>query len=118
MLGAARDAAPVYGSGGFTSYSDRQLRDQLGGWAAEGIPRVKMKVGADPARDLDRVRVARKAVGDSVELFVDANGAYSRKQALRFADEFAGSGSAGSRSRCRPTTSPACGYSATAVRPG
>ena len=38
LLGAVREAAPVYGSGGFTSYSIEQLRDQLGGWAAAGHP--------------------------------------------------------------------------------
>jgi L-alanine-DL-glutamate epimerase-like enolase superfamily enzyme len=89
LLGAARDAAPVYGSGGFTSYSDRQLRDQLGGWARQGIPRVKMKVGTHPEKDLDRAKTAREAIGDRVELFVDANGAYSRKQALAFAKRYA-----------------------------
>src|SRR5919107_835676 len=56
-------AVPVYGSGGFTSYSDGQLEGQLGGWASEGIPRVKMKVGREPERDPERVRVARDAVG-------------------------------------------------------
>jgi len=49
---------------------------------------VKMKVGREPARDLERVRAARKAIGRHFELFVDANGAYSRKQALRFAHAF------------------------------
>jgi L-alanine-DL-glutamate epimerase-like enolase superfamily enzyme len=92
LLGAARAAAPVYGSGGFTSYTPDRLREQLGGWAERGIPRVKMKVGADPDRDLDRVAAARRAVGDDVRLFVDANGAYSRKQALEFADGFDGLG--------------------------
>ncbi|HET6573369.1 MAG TPA: enolase C-terminal domain-like protein [Fimbriiglobus sp.] len=89
LLGAARDRAPVYGSGGFTTYPADRLRDQLAGWVGQGIPRVKMKVGARPADDLDRVRVAREAVGDRAELFVDANGAYSRKQALAFAERFA-----------------------------
>jgi len=32
LLGAARKAAPIYGSGGFTSYSREQLQAQLGGW--------------------------------------------------------------------------------------
>ncbi len=59
LLGAARDEVPVYGSGGFTSYTDARLADQLGGWAAQGIPRVKMKVGRDPDRDVARVGVAR-----------------------------------------------------------
>lgn len=89
LLGRARDGAPVYGSGGFTSYSKKQLQDQFGGWAAMGIPRVKMKVGTHPDQDLQRVRWAREAIGADVELFVDANGAYSRKQALQFAEEYA-----------------------------
>jgi L-alanine-DL-glutamate epimerase-like enolase superfamily enzyme len=88
LLGAARDAAPVYGSGGFTSYPPAMLQEQLSGWVADGIPRVKMKIGTRPADDLERVRAARSAIGDA-ELFVDANGAYSRKQALAFAERFA-----------------------------
>jgi L-alanine-DL-glutamate epimerase-like enolase superfamily enzyme len=82
LLGAARDCVPIYGSGGFTTYSKKQLQTQLGGWAQSGIPRVKMKIGAHPAHDVTRVREAREAIGDGVELFVDANGAYDRKQAL------------------------------------
>lgn len=89
LLGAVRDAVPVYGSGGFTSYSIGQLQRQLGEWAEAGIPRVKMKVGRHPEEDLGRARAARTAVGEHPELFVDANGAYSRKQALALADGFA-----------------------------
>jgi L-alanine-DL-glutamate epimerase-like enolase superfamily enzyme len=91
LLGAARDAVPVYGSGGFTSYDDERLASQLGDWASRGIARVKMKVGADAAADRRRVRVARAAIGDATELFVDANGAYDRKQALAQAEDFAAS---------------------------
>jgi L-alanine-DL-glutamate epimerase-like enolase superfamily enzyme len=89
LLGRARDGVPVYGSGGFTSYSDAHLQDQLAGWVAQGIPRVKMKVGRDPAADPERVREAHQAIGPDVQLFVDANGAYTRKQALALADHFA-----------------------------
>jgi L-alanine-DL-glutamate epimerase-like enolase superfamily enzyme len=89
VLGQMRAGAPVYGSGGFTTYSDDQLRDQLGGWVRDGIPRVKMKIGTHPEDDLRRVKVAREAIGQDTELFVDANGAYSRKQALEFAERFA-----------------------------
>ena len=88
LLDSVRDEVAVYGSGGFTSYSLDQLQEQLGRWAAEGIRRVKMKVGRDPDADLERVRAAREAIGDAVELFVDANGALSRKQALWFADAY------------------------------
>jgi L-alanine-DL-glutamate epimerase-like enolase superfamily enzyme len=88
LLGAAHDAVPVYGSGGFTSYSIEQLHAQLGDWVAQGIPRVKMKIGTHPDDDLDRVRAAREAIGPAAELYVDANGAYSRKQALAQAEAF------------------------------
>ena len=85
VLGSAHDAVPLYGSGGFTSYSDERLAEQLGAWVAEGFPRVKMKIGREPERDATRINAAREAIGDA-ELFVDANGAYDRKQALDWAD--------------------------------
>ncbi len=88
LLGAAHDSAPVYGSGGFTSYSNAQLQAQFAGWVEQGIPRVKMKIGTHPADDLERVRAARDAIGPHAELYVDANGAYSRKQALAQAGAF------------------------------
>ncbi len=89
VLGAVHEAVPIYGSGGFTSYDDRTLAGQLRGWVDAGIPRVKMKIGRDPAADPDRLLAARDAIGDDVELFVDANGAYSRKQAVGWADRLA-----------------------------
>jgi L-alanine-DL-glutamate epimerase-like enolase superfamily enzyme len=92
LLGAARSAVPVYGSGGFTSYTIGQLQTQLRGWADQGLRAVKMKVGRDPAADRDRVRAARQAIGTDVALFVDANGAYNRKLALAQAEAFASEG--------------------------
>jgi L-alanine-DL-glutamate epimerase-like enolase superfamily enzyme len=89
LLGRVHDAVPIYGSGGFCSYSLDELGEQLGGWVAEGIPRVKMKVGREPADDLDRVRAARDAIGADAALYVDANGALSAKEALRFAERYA-----------------------------
>lgn len=82
LSGAPKRDILVYGSGGFTSYSLEELRQQLGGWVSEGIPAVKMKVGS---QDVERARAARDAAG-TAELYVDANGAYERKQALRFAE--------------------------------
>ena len=90
LLGQVRAELPVYGSGGFTSYSENRLREQFVGWAAMGVTRFKMKVGREPARDHRRVRLARGAIGDGAELYVDANGAYTRSQALQFAEQFAG----------------------------
>ncbi len=89
LLGRVRDASPLYGSGGFTAYDIARLQAQLSGWAEQGIQRVKMKIGSEPSADLERVTQARRALGDGVELFVDANGAYERKQALAQAERFA-----------------------------
>jgi L-alanine-DL-glutamate epimerase-like enolase superfamily enzyme len=89
LLGRWRDAVPIYGSGGFTTYSDGELRDQLGGWVErDGCAWVKMKIGTHPADDPRRVAVARAAIGDH-GLFVDANGALTGKQALALAERMA-----------------------------
>ncbi|MGH7328372.1 MAG: enolase C-terminal domain-like protein [Polyangiaceae bacterium] len=89
LLGAPRDRVPLYGSGGFTSYSIEELQRQLAGWVGSGIPRVKMKVGRDPENDVKRVNAARNAIGNDAKLFVDANGAYCVKQAIEFSRRFA-----------------------------
>jgi len=89
LLGQVRHGIPVYGSGGFTSYNDQQLSEQLGGWAAKGFARVKMKIGTHPEQDPDRVAVARRAIGDECNLFVDANGAYTVTQAIDLGHRFA-----------------------------
>ena len=88
LLGPVRDSVPVYGSGGFTSYSMTQLQEQRAGWVGEGISRVKMKIGRDALADVERVAAARTAIGSHAELFVDANGAYPRKLALAQAERF------------------------------
>ena len=83
LFGAERSEVPIYGSGGFTSYRIERLRAQLAGWVEQdGCRWVKMKVGAEPSEDPARVRAARDAIGKA-GLYVDANGAYDRKQALK-----------------------------------
>jgi L-alanine-DL-glutamate epimerase-like enolase superfamily enzyme len=89
ILGGMRDEIPAYGSGGFTSYTEKQLIDQLTGWASDGLRSVKMKIGREPDQDVPRVTAVQKALNGRAELFVDANGAYTRKQALRKAQQFA-----------------------------
>ena len=92
LFGRMREAVPIYGSGGFTSYSDERLADQLSAWVQrDGCQWVKMKIGSEPDRDPGRVRAAKRAIGDAT-LFVDANGAYGAKQALALAGGFAASG--------------------------
>jgi L-alanine-DL-glutamate epimerase-like enolase superfamily enzyme len=88
LLGQVRPAISAYGSGGFTSYDDAQLTDQFRCWAGQGFRAVKMKIGTHPDQDLHRVQTARRAIGDTTALYVDANGAFDRKQALHFAEAF------------------------------
>jgi L-alanine-DL-glutamate epimerase-like enolase superfamily enzyme len=67
-----------------------------GAAAAGHLPRVKMKIGESwggaVSRDLARIALARNVIGDAAELFVDANGGYHRKQAVRVADRMADHG--------------------------
>ena len=89
VLGGVRDEAAVYGSGGFTSYSLERLAEQLAGWVEQGIPRVKMKLGRSPDDDPARLDAARVAIGDATELYVDANGAFDRREAVEWANRYA-----------------------------
>nr|WP_281260537.1 enolase C-terminal domain-like protein [Pseudosporangium ferrugineum] len=94
LLAMVTDEVPIYGSGGFTSYDDTQLTSQFDHWVhGQGIPRVKIKVaeswGEHVGRDLTRTAHASKVVGDDTELYVDASGGYTRKQAIRVAHEAA-----------------------------
>jgi len=88
LFGRARESVPVYGSGGFTTYGDQETEAQLRTWVHQWqVPRVKIKIGEHDGtaaeRDLHRVALARKVIGPDVELYVDANGGYTRKQAVR-----------------------------------
>jgi len=92
LFGRYRNDVPIYGSGGFTTYSDHELADQLARWVnVEGCASVKMKVGTHPDQDGHRVKIAKAAIDDRA-LFVDANGAFAAKQALCFAERFAAEG--------------------------
>jgi len=94
LLGVVHEAVPVYGSGGFTTYDDATARAQLEQWVhAWQLPRVKIKIGeswgCNVTRDLARIGFARDVIGSAVDLFVDANGGYTRKQAVRVAQAMA-----------------------------
>ncbi|MBX4970028.1 enolase C-terminal domain-like protein [Rhizobium binae] len=86
LLGQVRDLVPIYGSGGFTTYSDDVLCQQFSRWVHDnGCRFVKMKIGAEPERDPHRILAARSTIGDA-ELFIDANGAFKPAQSVRFAE--------------------------------
>jgi L-alanine-DL-glutamate epimerase-like enolase superfamily enzyme len=88
LLGQTRPRVPVYGSGGFTNYSDEKMKAQLQQWTKQGIRKFKIKVGTDPDQDPYRVKKVREVVGDQAELFVDANGAYDFQTALKLSEAF------------------------------
>ncbi len=95
LLGRVTGRVPLYGSGGFTSMTDQQLRAQLTGWVdGDGMPAVKIKIGEDRGghlrRDLHRIQIARETIGPDTALMVDANGGYTTKQAVRLARLAAG----------------------------
>src|SRR5688500_11006930 len=66
LLGPVAAAVPVYASGGFTSTPLDALAREIAAAVAGGHRRVKIKIGRDPAQDLDRIRVAREAAGPDV----------------------------------------------------
>jgi L-alanine-DL-glutamate epimerase-like enolase superfamily enzyme len=94
LFGRCKDEVAIYGSGGFITYDEATARAQLEQWVGDWkISKVKIKVGeawgARPERDLTRAAFARAVIGDEAALFVDANGGYSRKQAVRMGQALA-----------------------------
>ena len=92
LLGPYTESVPVYGSGGWTNMSRDELVAEMAGYVEQGIGRVKMKVGKDFGRsereDLQRLAAVRRALGDDVAIYVDANNGYYAKQAIYMAREF------------------------------
>jgi len=72
LLGPYTDRVPIYGSGGWTSFSEAELVREQAGYVERGIPRVKMKVAKDfgksEAEDIRRLAAVRQAVPESREL--------------------------------------------------
>ena len=80
LLGGNRTKLPVYSSAGWTSYSIKELCDEMVCMVEDGYKMVKMKVGIDWGtnfrEDLKRVASVRKVVGPDVKIAVDGNNAY------------------------------------------
>ena len=92
LLGPYRESVPIYGSGGWTNFSEQELIEEMVDYAERGIPRVKMKVGKDfgqsEREDIQRLAAVRRALGDDVAIYIDANNGYYPKQAIYMAREF------------------------------
>ncbi|MFZ7101980.1 MAG: mandelate racemase/muconate lactonizing enzyme family protein [Peptococcaceae bacterium] len=86
LLGGYADKIKVYASGGFyTARNDiSELQEEMAGYIDQGFKAVKMKVGKDVFFDVKRVEAVRKAVGEEIDLLIDANEAWDFNTALRF----------------------------------
>jgi L-alanine-DL-glutamate epimerase-like enolase superfamily enzyme len=92
LLGSARDAVPVYASGGLyrDGHDAAALGREMAGYAASGFTAVKLKIGGlAPDADIARVAAARAALGDDVAIWVDGVGAYDVDTALAMARRLA-----------------------------
>ena len=92
LLGPYTDEVEIYGIGGWTNFSEHELVREMTDYVEKGISRVKMKVGKDFGKsereDIERLAAVRKAVGDDVAIYVDANNGYYAKQAVYMSKEF------------------------------
>lgn len=84
LLGGARGEVPAYLSEGF--YIEGQTLDEMArecveGLAAGGYSALKIRIGRDADDDVARVRAVRTAVGDQIDLMVDANQLWDLRQA-------------------------------------
>jgi len=90
LMGGNKNKVPVYASGGWTSYCDEQLVDEIKSMVDQGYNMVKFKVGVEggkkPLRDVKRVSKVREAVGPNIGIMLDANNCWDSSTAVRFAN--------------------------------
>lgn len=86
VLGGKRRKVPVYGSGGWLSYSTDELIAEVTNYEKRGFQSVKIKVGKrDWKEDLERLRKVREAVGNEIGIMMDANQGMTVASALQLA---------------------------------
>jgi L-alanine-DL-glutamate epimerase-like enolase superfamily enzyme len=94
LLGGARESTPVYGSDtAWLWMSPEEIVEASRPYLDQGMMGIKVKVGANPEDDADRLTRLREALGDDVWLAVDANQRYDYGTALamgRFFEEEVG----------------------------
>ena len=83
VLGGFRSEVPVYGSGGWLTFTDAEMVEECRGFVEKGIGAYKLKLGTD--RDEERIRVLRREMGEEIVLFADANQKYNAREALEAA---------------------------------
>lgn len=83
--GAFRERIEVYGYGMMLQrvpdLGERFARESAA-IAAQGFTATKMKIGLGPKEDLALVEIVRRAIGDDIKLMVDANHAYTAREAI------------------------------------
>lgn len=90
LLGGNKNKIPVYGSGGWTSYEDDQLVEEMQQIVSRGYQMIKFKVGVEGGtnlrRDILRVQKVREAVGPEIRILLDANNCWDAATAVTFAN--------------------------------
>ncbi|WP_316843827.1 mandelate racemase/muconate lactonizing enzyme family protein [Pedobacter psychrodurus] len=86
MFGLYREKCAIYGSGGWLSYTTDELIEEVSSYKARGFKAVKIKVGSpDWQTDEERLRLVREAVGNEVNIMMDANQGMQVPQAIQLA---------------------------------
>ncbi len=87
FMGATKDWAAAYKGGGSILLDDEELIEDMTRYVEEGYTTIKFKVGSDDMeRDLRRIEKVRRAVGDNVNIAVDANQKWDVKTAFAFSE--------------------------------
>jgi galactonate dehydratase len=85
LAGIGRTEVAAYASSIMVADDEETVREAERA-VSSGFTGLKLKVAGDPVRDLKRVDDVRRAIGDDVKLFVDANWAYDLPTAIRVGD--------------------------------
>ena len=89
LLGCNQDRIPVYGSGGWISYTDEELLEEVLDYKSRGFTAVKIKVGHPDGieRDLHRLGICREKLGSGVKIMMDANQGMDVVDALKLSEQ-------------------------------
>ncbi len=87
LLGVTKEKVNIYGSGGWISYSTDELLAEVTGYAERGFKAVKIKVGSPKVSDdLERLKQVRYAVGEDIDIMMDANQGMDLPSAIKLSN--------------------------------